>query len=84
MWEEKGVKNEVTGGVCEKEGGGCPLGLGEFWGFGIPGELTNSLPSLVTDRFVKYKGDFNCSGEGLKVGLVTTGIPLGISLGTPL
>jgi hypothetical protein len=40
--------------------------------FGIPGELTNSLPSPVTDRFVKYKGDFNCLGEGLKLGLVTT------------
>jgi hypothetical protein len=33
---------------------------------------------------VKYKGGFYCSGEGLKVGLVTTGISLGISLGTPL
>jgi hypothetical protein len=33
---------------------------------------------------VKYKGDFNCSGEGLKVGLFTIGISLGISFGIPL
>jgi hypothetical protein len=82
--EEKGVKNEVTRGVCKEEEGGCPLSSREFWGFGSPGELTNSLPSPVTDRFVKYKGDFNCSGEGLKVGLFTTGISLGISFGIPL